>query len=192
MNYPVMIDLMGKEITVIGGGKIAYRKVNNFLKFGYEVTVVSREFIEDFKKIENKIKIIKDEYSEKYIKDSFIVVAATNNKKVNESIGMFCRSNNKLVNVIDDQKLSNFIVPSCVKRGDLVISISTGGKSPSLASKIRKDLEIQYDDSYEEYLILLGELREQILEKYNNPSIRKDLLNKIINLNYDELKKLEI
>ncbi|MFR6019162.1 MAG: bifunctional precorrin-2 dehydrogenase/sirohydrochlorin ferrochelatase [Paraclostridium sordellii] len=192
MNYPIMIDLMGKEITVIGGGKIAYRKVNNFLKFGYEVTVVSREFIEDFKKIENKIKIIKDEYSEKYIKDSFIVVAATNNKKVNESIGMFCRTNNKLVNVIDDQKLSNFIVPSCVKRGDLVISISTGGKSPSLASKIRKDLEIQYDDSYEEYLILLGELREQILEKYNNPSIRKDLLNKIINLNYDELKKLEI
>lgn len=192
MNYPIMIDLMGKEITVIGGGKIAYRKVNNFLKFGYEVTVVSREFIEDFNNIENKIKIIKDEYSEKYIKDSFIVVAATNNKKVNESIGMFCRSNNKLVNVIDDQKLSNFIVPSCVKRGDLVISISTGGKSPSLASKIRKDLEIQYDDSYEEYLILLGELREQILEKYNNPSIRKDLLNKIINLNYDELKKLEI
>lgn len=192
MNYPIMIDLMGKEITVIGGGKIAYRKVNNFLKFGYEVTVVSREFIEDFKKIENKIKIIKDEYSEKYIKDSFIVVAATNNKKVNESIGMFCRTNNKLVNVIDDQNLSNFIVPSCVKRGDLVISISTGGKSPSLASKIRKDLEIQYDDGYEEYLILLGELREQILEKYNNPSIRKDLLNKIINLNYDELKKLEI
>ncbi|MRZ81988.1 bifunctional precorrin-2 dehydrogenase/sirohydrochlorin ferrochelatase [Paeniclostridium sordellii] len=192
MNYPIMIDLKGKEITVIGGGKIAYRKVNNFLKFGYEVTVVSREFIEDFNNIENKIKIIKDEYSEKYIKDSFIVVAATNNKKVNESIGMFCRSNNKLVNVIDDQKLSNFIVPSCVKRGDLVISISTGGKSPSLASKIRKDLEIQYDDSYEEYLILLGELRVQILEKYNNPSIRKDLLNKIINLNYDELKKLEI
>ncbi|AUN15686.1 precorrin-2 dehydrogenase/sirohydrochlorin ferrochelatase family protein [Paraclostridium sordellii] len=192
MNYPIMIDLMGKEITVIGGGKIAYRKVNNFLKFGYEVTVVSREFIEDFNNIENKIKIIKDEYSEKYIKDSFIVVAATNNKKVNESIGMFCRSNNKLVNVIDDQKLSNFIVPSCVKRGDLVISISTGGKSPSLASKIRKDLEIQYDDSYEEYLILLGELRVQILEKYNNPYIRKDLLNKIINLNYDELKKLEI
>lgn len=192
MNYPIMIDLMGKEITVIGGGKIAYRKVNNFLKFGYEVTVVSREFIEDFNNIENKIKIIKDEYSEKYIKDSFIVVAATNNKKANESIGMFCRSNNKLVNVIDDQKLSNFIVPSCVKRGDLVISISTGGKSPSLASKIRKDLEIQYDDSYEEYLILLGELRVQILEKYNNPSIRKDLLNKIINLNYDELKKLEI
>lgn len=192
MNYPIMIDLMGKEITVIGGGKIAYRKVNNFLKFGYEVTVVSREFIEDFNNIENKIKIIKDEYSEKYIKDSFIVVAATNNKKVNESIGMFCRTNNKLVNVIDNQKLSNFIVPSCVKRGDLVISISTGGKSPSLASKIRKDLEIQYDDSYEEYLILLGELREQILEKYNNPSIRKDLLNKIINLNYDELKKIEI
>ncbi|CEJ75356.1 precorrin-2 dehydrogenase [[Clostridium] sordellii] len=192
MNYPIMIDLKGKEITVIGGGKIAYRKVNNFLKFGYKVTVVSREFIEDFNNIENKIKLIKDEYSEKYIKDSFIVVAATNNKKVNESIGMFCRTNNKLVNVIDDQNLSNFIVPSCVKRGDLVISVSTGGKSPSLASKIRKDLEIQYDDSYEEYLILLGELREQILEKYNNPSIRKDLLNKIINLNYDELKKLEI
>ena len=78
---------------------------------------------------------------EEYIKDSFIVVAATNNKEINKNIGIYCRSCGKLVNVVDDIKLSNYTVPSYVKRGDLLISISTGGKSPSLSSKIKKELE---------------------------------------------------
>ncbi|KKY01215.1 siroheme synthase [Paraclostridium benzoelyticum] len=189
MNYPIMVNLDYKEITIIGGGKIAYRKAKNFIDFGYKVKVISLDFNEKFKDIESKIELIRDEYKEEYIENSFIVVAATNNRDINKAIGMYCAEKNKLVNVVDNPTLSSYIVPSTVKRGDLIIGVSTSGKSPSLASKIKKDLEIVYDDSYEEYIQLLGELRCKILKKYDDPVKKKQLLNEIINLNIEELKK---
>ncbi|MGL5754403.1 MAG: precorrin-2 dehydrogenase/sirohydrochlorin ferrochelatase family protein [Paraclostridium sp.] len=192
MSYPIMVDLKEKNITIIGGGKIAYRKAKNFINFGYKVNLVSLEFIDEFESIKDKINFIIDEYDEKYIKNSFIVVAATNNKEINEKIGIFCREKDKLVNVVDNTQLSNFIVPSCVKRGDLIIGISTSGKSPSLAAKIKRDLELVYDDSYIEYIDLLGELRDKILKKYNDPNEKKRLLNQIINLNIEELKNYNL
>ncbi|WP_264318408.1 MULTISPECIES: precorrin-2 dehydrogenase/sirohydrochlorin ferrochelatase family protein [Paraclostridium] len=184
-----MVNLDYKEITIIGGGKIAYRKAKNFIDFGYKVKVISLDFNEKFKDIESKIELIRDEYKKEYIENSFIVVAATNNRDINKSIGMYCAEKNKLVNVVDNPTLSSYIVPSAIKRGDLIIGVSTSGKSPSLASKIKKDLEIVYDDSYEEYIQLLGELRCKILKKYDDPVKKKQLLNEIINLNIEELKK---
>ncbi len=162
MNYPMMINLEGREITVVGGGKIAYRKVRNFLEFGYKVKVISLDFIEEFGEFGDRIEIIRDKYKEEYIKNSFVVVAATSNKDINETIGKYCSDKNKLVNVVDNPSLSTYIVPSVVKRGDLIIGISTSGKSPSLAAKIKKDLEVQYDESYEEYINILGKIREKI------------------------------
>ncbi|MGL5641930.1 MAG: precorrin-2 dehydrogenase/sirohydrochlorin ferrochelatase family protein, partial [Paraclostridium sp.] len=187
MSYPIMIDLKEKNITIVGGGKIAYRKAKNFINFGYKVNVVSLEFIEEFEKIADKVNFINNGYDEKYIKDSFIVVAATNNRQINENIGIFCREKDKLVNVVDNPQLSNCTVPSYVKRGDLVIGVSTSGKSPSLAAKIKRDLELVYDDSYTEYINLLGELRNKILKKYNDPNEKKRLLSEIINLSSEEL-----
>ena len=192
MNYPIMINLESKEITVIGGGNIAYRKTKNFVDFGYPVKVISSHFNEKFKNLEDKVELITDSYKEKYIENSFIVVAATNNHDINKSIGLYCAKKNKLVNVVDNKNLSSYIVPSVVKRGDLLIGVSTSGKSPSLASKIKKDLEKVYDDSYEEYINLLGEIRNKILKKYDDPIKKKQLLNEIINLNIEELKKYKV
>ncbi|GAA0697251.1 bifunctional precorrin-2 dehydrogenase/sirohydrochlorin ferrochelatase [Paraclostridium ghonii] len=192
MSYPIMVKLDCKEITIIGGGKIAYRKAKNFIDFGYMVKVISLDFNKKFKDIESKIELIRDEYKEEYIENSFIVVAATNNRDINKSIGMYCNQKNKLVNIVDDPTLSSYIVPSTVKRGDLIIGVSTCGKSPSLAAKIKRDLEKTYDDSYEEYIELLGTIRNKILEKYDDPYKKKQLLNEIINLNLEELKKYDI
>ena len=141
MLYPINLEIKDMKITIIGGGDVAYRKCKNFLEFGKSVRVVSPEFIDSFELIKNNVELVYDVYKEEYIKDSFIVVAATNNKEINKNIGIYCRSCGKLVNVVDDIKLSNYTVPSYVKRGDLLISISTGGKSPSLSSKIKKELE---------------------------------------------------
>lgn len=139
MLYPINLDIENIKITIIGGGKVAYRKATNFLDFGKKVTVVSKEFIDEFDKIKNEIDMIYDVYNEKYIQDSFVVVAATNNKDVNYKIGTYCNKNGKLVNVVDDKELSNFTVPSYVKRGELLLSISTGGNSPSLSAKIKEN-----------------------------------------------------
>lgn len=189
MLYPINLELKDLEITIIGGGEVAYRKCRNFLAFDKKVKVVSVDLIDKFNNLKGKIEYIEDKYKEEYIKNSFVVVAATNNKEVNEKIGIHCRNNSKLVNVVDNIELSNYTVPSYVKRGDLLISVSTGGKSPSLSSKIKKELEEKYDDSYEEYIKLLGEARQNIIKKYENISQRKKMLNKLVNLNLEELRE---
>ena len=93
--------------------------------------------------------------------------------------------------MVDDIKLSNYTVPSYVKRGDLLISISTGGQSPSLSSKIKKELEEKYDDSYEEYINILGEIRQKVIKNYKNISERRKVLKDLVNLDLEELKTLE-
>ncbi|MGL5312757.1 MAG: precorrin-2 dehydrogenase/sirohydrochlorin ferrochelatase family protein [Peptostreptococcaceae bacterium] len=191
MLYPINLEIKDLEITIIGGGEVAYRKCKNFLDFGKKVRVVSKDFIEMFVEIENNVELIKDGYKEEYIKSSFIVVAATNNKEINNKIGIYCRNSGKLVNVVDDIKLSNYTVPSYVKRGDLLISISTGGKSPSLSSKIKREIEDKYDDSYEEYINLLGEIRQNVIKKYNDISERKKVLNHLVNLSLNELREMK-
>lgn len=187
MLYPINLELKDINITIIGGGEVAYRKCKNFLAFSKRVRVVSPEFIDKFELIKSNVDLIYDEYKEEYIKDSFIVVAGTNNKEINKNIGIYCRECGKLVNVVDDIKLSNYTIPSYVKRGDLLISISTGGKSPSLSSKIKKELQEKYDDSYEEYINILGEIRKEIIKKYTNISERKKILNSLVNLTLEEL-----
>ena len=190
MFYPINLKIDDMKIVIIGGGKVAYRKCMNFLAFNKKVKVISQDFIEEFEEIKDQIEMIKDSYDEKYIKDDFVVVAATNNKEVNHKIGIYCRQYNKLVNVVDDKDLSNFTVPSFVKRGDLLLSVSTGGKSPSLSSKIRKDLEEVYDDSYEEYVKLLGEARDNIIENTSDIKERRKKLKELVDLRFDELREI--
>lgn len=191
MYYPINLKIDDMKIVVIGGGKVAYRKCINFLDFNKKVVVVSEKFIKEFEEIKDDIEIIEDNYNEKYIKEAFVVVAATNNKDVNYQIGTYCREYGKLVNVVDDVNLSNFTVPSFVKRGDLLLSASTGGKSPSLSAKIRKELEEVYDESYEEYVNLLGKNRQIIINNTDDVVERRKQLKELLNLSINELKQIK-
>ena len=191
MFYPINLKIDDMNIIIIGGGKVAYRKCINFLAFNKKVRVISKDFIEEFEGLKDGIDNIKDNDDEKYIKDAFVVVAATNNEDVNREIGLYCREHGKLVNVVDNANLSNFTVPSFVKRGDLLLSVSTGGKSPSLSSKIRKDLEEVYDESYEEYVSLLGEARKNIIKNTEDVKERRNKLNALLNFSFDELRQIK-
>ena len=86
MLYPINLEIKDMKITIIGGGDVAYRKCKNFLEFGKSVRVISPEFIDSFELIKNNVELVYDVYKEEYIKDSFIVVAATNNKEINKNI----------------------------------------------------------------------------------------------------------
>ena len=88
MFYPINLKIDDMKIVIIGGGKVAYRKCMNFLAFNKKVKVISQDFIEEFEEIKDQIEMIKDSYDEKYIKNDFVVVAATNNKEVNHKIGI--------------------------------------------------------------------------------------------------------
>ncbi|MGX9758595.1 precorrin-2 dehydrogenase/sirohydrochlorin ferrochelatase family protein [Clostridioides difficile] len=192
MLYPINLKLDDLDVVIIGGGEVAYRKCKNFLDFNKGVTVVSKHILNKFYDLKDNITIIKDDYKEEYIENSSMIIAATDNRELNLEIGLYCRENKKLVNVVDNVKISNFTVPSYVKRGDLLISVSTGGKSPSLSSKIKRELEEKYSEDYEEYLNVLGEIRKEVIKKYQDKNKRKSILNMLIALDLDELKKFNV
>lgn len=191
MFYPVNLNLDNMEIIIVGGGNVALRKCMNFLDFGKSVTVLAPEFDSRFLELGNKVDLINDIFKEEYIDKFDIVVAATDDKEVNEEIACICRKKSKLINVVDSRDLSDFTVSSYVKRGDLLIGISTGGKIPALSAKIRRDLEEIYDESFAEYVDLLGELREKIIKKYEDKTERKEVLKALVELDIEELKEIE-
>lgn len=191
MFYPVNLNLDNMEIIIVGGGNVALRKCMNFLDFGKSVTVLAPDFDSRFLELGNKVDLINDIFKEEYIDKFDIVVAATDDKEVNEEIACICRKKSKLINVVDSRDLSDFTVSSYVKRGDLLIGISTGGKIPALSAKIRKDLEEVYDESFKEYVDLLGEIREKIINNYEDKTERKKVLKSLVKLDIEELKEIE-
>jgi len=192
MFYPIVLNISDSKITVVGAGKVAFRKCKSLVELGKSVTVVGKNILDNFYDLGNSVNVIEAEFNTSFIEDSSIVIAATNNKDLNRSIGLYCRDKNKLVNVVDDIELSNFTVPSFFKKGDLMISISTGGKSPALSAKIRKDLEKKYDDEFIEFLDLLGRLRVKIIESEKNIQKRNNILKRLVNLSLEELKEISV
>ena len=188
MFYPMMVNIKNKRVSIFGGGKVSYRKSKKIIEYGGLVRVVSPSLIDDFNDIKNNIEYICDKYKDDYLKDSLLVIAASNNNDINKKISRDCNNKNILCNVVDDISISDYIVPSSIKRGDLVISVSTGGKSPVLSSKIKNELEEKYDDSYGEYIKILGEIRDLVLSKCNDIDKRRIIFREIVNLNIEELK----
>lgn len=175
MYFPFMRDVGGKPVVVVGGGMVALRKCELFLRFDADVTVVAPEVCGELEALEG-IQIIRQSWDVSQLADAFAVIAATDDHAVNRAISEYCQAHRIPVNVVDDPALCSFIVPATVRRGDLTLAVSTAGKSPSLASKIRRELEAQYGPDYAERLALLGALRERVLALGMEPSARRRLL----------------
>jgi len=163
--YPILIDLEGKKVVVVGGGSVAQRKIETLMEYGAAVYVITRELTPGLGKYveEGKIKLIDQEFREDILDGAFVVIAATDDAVLNHRVSENARKRGLLVNVVDQPSECNFIVPSILRRGDLIIAVSTSGKSPALAKKVRRELERSFDSEYKALLILLGRLREEIL-----------------------------
>lgn len=188
-----MINLNGKKVTVFGAGKIAYRKAKSLLECGAAVNVVSKEFIEEFYTLTKDyphLTLIRGEYEEEFIKGNYLIVGATNSEEANLLLYNKAKSLEVLCNIVDNGDVSDYIVPSVVRRGDLILSVSTSGKSPSLSKKIKEKLEEQYPDELEEYVNLLGKIRERIIYNVKNEKEKKEILNNLVHLSLDELKEI--
>ena len=142
--FPVSIDLNNKNILVIGAGKIALRKVKTLLEYNANVTVITKEVVEkeffDLEK-ENKIKILKNqEFEEKFLEDVFLLVSATDNKKLNDKISKLCMSKNILVNNITSQDNMNLRFMSILSNDDIQISITANG-NPKKALEVKNKIK---------------------------------------------------
>lgn len=173
----------------MGGGKVAERKIIALLKCGAKVSVVSPDITTTISNLafQGIISIEKREYYPKDLEDSILVISATNNQELNQKIADECNDKNILVNVVDEPDKCSFILPAVLRRGPLTISVSTEGKSPLLARKIKEDLEGKFGDEYEEYIDLLGLAREYIKKNVHNPKKRYEKFKSLIDLDLLDL-----
>lgn len=165
--YPVSLNIQGKRCVVIGGGKVALRKVKMLLDCRANVSVISPKPHPDIAKLskERAIHLIQREYDPRDLKGAVIAIACTDVKEVNRKVADEAKKAGVLVNVADDLEPSDFIIPSFFRRGNLTVSVSTSGVSPALARKIRMKLEKSFGEEYASLLSLIGEVRSILKEK---------------------------
>ncbi|MDF2944293.1 MAG: siroheme synthase, N-terminal domain [Herbinix sp.] len=196
--FPFYIEITNKICVVIGGGRIAHRKIEILAEFGTIIIVIAPRICEDIymlqktyaeKDIDGKQHIIlrNREFIDEDILEADFVVAATDNAVLNSHISTLCKINNKLVNVVDVKEECSFIFPSIIKKEDLVVAISTGGNNPSIAAKMKQDIEAIIPDYYEALIELLGQYREYIKNEVHTPENRKQIYQELIHL--AEVKK---
>jgi precorrin-2 dehydrogenase/sirohydrochlorin ferrochelatase len=163
--YPILVDLHGKRALVVGGGKVAQRKIETLLEHGASVQVVARELTATLKALrkDEEIECLGDEFSEAFLEGTFLVFAATDDASLNRRVSQAAQQRGLLVNAVDQPADCNFIVPSVLARGDLLIAVSTSGKSPAFARKVRVELERHFGEEYGLFLNLMGNLRKEIL-----------------------------
>jgi precorrin-2 dehydrogenase/sirohydrochlorin ferrochelatase len=181
--YPVNLDIKNKKCLVVGGGDVGTRKAITLLECGAFVTVVSPDVSNKLLGLSetNSIVLKKRAYVESDLNGMFLVICATDNETLNRQVSMDAEKFNMLCNVADRPQACNFILPALVKRGDLIIAVSTSGQSPAFAKKIRKDLEKQYGDEYAQFLKLMGAVRKKLLSTKHEPEAHKHLFEELIN-----------
>jgi precorrin-2 dehydrogenase/sirohydrochlorin ferrochelatase len=163
--YPILVDLQGKKALVVGGGKVAQRKIESLLEYGASVHVIARELTAELEQLRSRkrIELLGGEFSEAHLEGVFLVIAATDDALLNRRVSQEAQKRGLLVNAVDQPADCNFIVPSVLSRGDLLIAVSTSGKSPAFARKVRVELEQHFGEEYGFFLNLMGNLRKEIL-----------------------------
>jgi precorrin-2 dehydrogenase/sirohydrochlorin ferrochelatase len=169
--YPLFLDLRGRKCLVIGGGRVALRKVMTLLEYGASITVISPELCPELAGLAEKGRI--HAYLRPYqagdLQEAFLAFAATDNSDINKQIAEEARHWKVPVNIADSIKDSDFIIPSSVRRGNITVAVATDGISPALARKIRSRLEKIIGDEYVALVNLVGEVRSVIKKSDTRP-----------------------
>ena len=165
--YPVFLDLKGRRCLVVGGGSVAERKTRMLLEHNALVTVISPALNQGLQQLaeQGAIQVVPRNFQSNDLRGAFLAIAATDDPITNAAVSDKGRKQRILINVVDDPKVSDFIVPSIVRRGDITIAISTAGKSPALARKIRTELDAILPAQYARLLSLVSDVREELAQR---------------------------
>lgn len=165
--YPMFVNLEGRACLVVGAGQVGLRKILSLADCGAApLTVIDRrEPDEGLRELAARpgVKVLRRDFAESDLDGVFLVIAATSDAGLNRRIGALCRERGILCNMVDAPGEGSFIVPSSVVRGELAIAISTGGQSPALTKRIRKDLQDRFGEEYARFLALMSRLRPRVL-----------------------------
>jgi len=181
--YPICLDLEGRPCVIVGGGRVAERKVLGLLACSAQVSVISPGLTDALLRLHDDdiIQWTNREYRAGDLAQAFLVIAATDKEETQKQVYEEAVARNLLVNVADVPQRCNFILPATARQGDLIISVSTAGKSPALARKLRIELEKRFGVEYRAMVDILGAIRPLILasglEQSDNEQLFKKLLH---------------
>jgi precorrin-2 dehydrogenase/sirohydrochlorin ferrochelatase len=182
--YPVFLNVQGKHCLVVGGGAVATRKVQGLLEAGAAVTVVSPTLTDDLSMLahDGVIQHAARPFRDDDVKGCALVIGATDQPAVNDAVYAACQRHGVWVNIVDVPAACDFIAPAVVRRGALQIAISTSGHSPTLAKRIRQQLERQYGPEYADLLAWLGEERARIRQEIADPAARMTRYARLVDM----------
>ena len=180
--YPVYIQLRDQPCLVIGGGKIAEGKVEGLLAAQAQVTIIAPNLTARLHDLvaEKQLTYLARAYQPGDLTGAFLVICATDQAEINHQVWQEGTANRLLVNVVDDIPRCNFIAPSILRKGDLTIAISTSGKAPALAVRLKERLQGELGPEYERFLELAGELREPLARQVPDFETRKALWYELV------------
>ncbi len=159
--FPIFLDLRGKKVLIVGGGHVALRKAERLAPYGASITAVAPEFAPGFAALSG-VTALERRFQPGDVEGAALVIAATDDAELNAAVSELCAWEGIPVNVVDDLALCSFVFPALVRRGELSVGISTGGASPSAAQYIRRLVEEQVPDGFEEILDFLATRRAQL------------------------------
>ena len=176
--FPMFMKLEGKRCLVVGAGKVGEPKIGGLVDTGARVHVVAleaSEAVHDWARA-GKITLEVRDYVGTDLDGVLLAVVATASRVLNESIYREAQRRGVLCNVVDVPEYCDFYYPAVVRRGDLQIAISTNGQSPSLAQKLRQQLERQFGPAYAQWVAELGATRKLVLASDLDPQRKRELL----------------
>jgi precorrin-2 dehydrogenase / sirohydrochlorin ferrochelatase len=179
--FPMFLKLEGRQVLVVGAGKVGEPKVSGLLETGAHIRVVALDAspaVREWAR-EGKIELEVRAFAADDLDGAFLAVVATNSRTLNERVYDEAQRRGVLCNVVDVPDLCDFFYPAVVRRGDLQIAISTAGKSPSLAQKLRQQLEKQFGPGYAAWVAELGATRKLILASDLDKERKLDLLHSL-------------
>lgn len=182
--YPLFLDMRNRVAVVVGGGRVAARKVEALLDAGAIVRVVSPRYedeIVEWSKDNSALVLKQALFEASDLDGASLVIAATDDPIANRAISTLATDRGIWVNVVDDPLRCTFFMPSLITRGDLTIAVSTGGRCPALARKVRETLDIQFDQVFGALLEHLSAARAELFKRYPaDPTKRSEIMNAIV------------
>jgi precorrin-2 dehydrogenase / sirohydrochlorin ferrochelatase len=177
--YPIVLEMTGRRCLIVGGGDVAARKARKLAQAGADITVIAPEIDPRIRRIED-VSLFQRPFQRGDTAGFSLVFAATGNSGVNTAVARDAGDSGIWVNAVDDPERCTFIAPSVVERGDLMICISTSGRSPALSRRLREEIERLYGEEYGEFVALLGSLRPMVKAKYGSQEEREAAFSRLI------------
>ena len=191
-RFPLCINLENKSFVVVGSGRIAMRKLAAIRQFTDKIKIITKEPIKE--DLYDGIKIERKTFDEDDLEGADFVITATGSRERDEAIVASCKAKGIPVNAADDREECDFFLPGIIKRGDLVVSVSTSGKSPAYSRYLREQIEDMLPDNIEAILDILGDLRKKLPSKADSQQERSRIYKYVMLmlLKLDDINEVNI